>query len=718
MATRVSPEDDDVFVSVSEQRREFMEAKALESDMDLAFHLQLQEALAASLTLQPSSSSAQSLEKDAVPIIPDTPTVVSIQSGELARLEQELKDREQSEIEMRKAREDLERRIHDDQVAREIMRIPEEEWEESGEFFSKPFGEGSSSSSASAKSVESESVFRLYFKGLVSEERVGKERAALAGIGVALCDPRDNLLLEVRKPLIGTGTSGSGAQLKALIEGLNAALALDLKRLTFFCENRHIFQFITGKWTAKQRKVAMLVSQVKSLQAKFTVCNPILVPRFDIKFAFKLARDAIDSQSQTNQPAQSITSKNVNEICVICLEATDVNQMFSVDGCLHRYCFSCMKQHVEVKLLHGMIPRCPHEDCKSDLTVDNCAKFLTPKHVETMRQRIKEASIPATEKVYCPNPRCSALMSKRELLQDVKSRDVELSGVRKCLKCQCLFCINCKVPWHRNRTCADYKRLNPCPSEDTKLKSLASTNLWRQCVKCNHMIELAEGCYHMTCRCGHEFCYNCGGEWKDKKPTCSCPLWDEGNILHDEDDEDFDFDEEDVSESDSEGHAPGFCNDCGQSTDYTGACLCPVLFEDDILFDGDSDTQELKKDEYEGEVKDEGPEEDGYEDESGQEVQEEKHILPAEDGRDIDEEYEEDEEFCDSDCECYEDEVHEKEVREDVQDEWLEQGQEDENFYAENATDFGDEYEEDEEEYCDSDCDRDCDCYDSNSDYY
>ncbi|XP_050110115.1 E3 ubiquitin-protein ligase RSL1-like isoform X3 [Malus sylvestris] len=619
---------------------------------------------------------------------------------------------------MRKAREDLERRIQDDQVAREIMRIPEEEWEESGEFFSKPFGEGSSSSSASAKSVEGESVFRLYFKGLVSEERVGKERAALAGIGVALCDPRDNLLFEVRKPLIGSGTSSSGAQLKALIEGLNAALALDLKRLTFFCENRHIFQFITGKWTAKQRKVAMLVSQVKSLQAKFTVCNPILVPRFDIKFAFKLARDAIDSQSQTNQPAQSITSKNVNETCVICLEATDVNQMFSVDGCLHRYCFSCMKQHVEVKLLHGMIPRCPHEDCKSDLTVDSCAKFLTPKHVETMRQRIKEASIPATEKVYCPYPRCSALMSKRELLQDVKSRDVELSGVRKCLKCQCLFCINCKVPWHRNRTCADYKRLNPHPPEDTKLKSLASTNLWRQCVKCNHMIELAEGCYHMTCRCGHEFCYNCGGEWKDKKATCSCPLWDEGNILHDEDDEDFDFDEEDVSESDSEGHAPGFCNDCGQSTDYTGACLHPVLFEDDILFDGDSDTQELKKDEYEGEVKDDGLEEDGYEDEIGQEVQEEMHILPAVDGRDLDEEIDEDEEFCDSDCECYEDEVHEKEVREDVQEEWLEQGQVDENFYAENDTDFGDEYEEDEEECCDSDCGRDCDCYDSNSDYY
>ncbi|KAK0603719.1 hypothetical protein LWI29_007889 [Acer saccharum] len=75
------------------------------------------------------------------------------------------------------------------------------------------------------------------------------------------------------------------------------------------------------------------------------------------------------------------------------------------------------------------------------------------------------------------------------------------SGTRKCVKCQGLFCINCKVPWHKDMTCYEYKRLNPnSPAEDVKLKSLASMNLWRQCVKCNHMIELSEGCYHMTCR--------------------------------------------------------------------------------------------------------------------------------------------------------------------------------------------------------------------------
>lgn len=53
--------------------------------------------------------------------------------------------------------------------------------------------------------------------------------------------------------------------------------------------------------------------------------------------------------------------------------------------------------------------------------------------------------------------------------------------------------------------------------------------------------------FTFPCRCGYEFCYTCGAEWKNKKATCSCPLWDEENILED----DFDSDEED--EEDDEG---------------------------------------------------------------------------------------------------------------------------------------------------------------------
>ncbi|EEF36012.1 zinc finger protein, putative [Ricinus communis] len=551
--TTTSTIDDDLQSLLSEQRRELMAAQSLDSDLDFAFQLQLQEAINASLSLHPSSSTSRQPQQQpqSAPSSDqnDTVSLPSLLSEEITKLEQEINDRKQSEFETQKIKEDLHRRVHDQKLAREILRIPEPEWREWGDNFEKPYGEGSSSSGASRSVQNSDSVFRLYFKGLICEENVRDKKENLAGIGVAICDPVDNLVFEIRKPLVGNGMGRQVAETKALIEGLNAALALELKRIVIYCDYYPLYQFIIGRWPPKQRKVAMLVNQVSFLQKKFTYCRTTLVPRSSIKYAFKLAKDAIDSQ--VRRPADSSRGKTLQETCVICLEDTDVKRIFSVDGCRHRYCFSCMKQHVEVKLLHVMLPKCPHDGCKSELTVDSCRKFLTPKLIEIMSQRMKEASIPASERIYCPYPKCSALMSRNEV-----SDGSERSGARKCLKCHALFCINCKVPWHSNMTCGIYKLLNPNPpGEDGKLKSLATKNLWRQCVKCNHMIELAEGCYHMTCRCGYEFCYNCGAEWKDKKATCSCPIWDENYILHDqngldsdEEDDDLEFDDDNDDE--------------------------------------------------------------------------------------------------------------------------------------------------------------------------
>lgn len=200
--------------------------------------------------------------------------------------------------------------------------------------------------------------------------------------------------------------------------------------------------------------------------------------------------------------------------------------MFSVNKCLHRYCFSCMRKHTEAKLHQGKLPQCPHEGCKSELEIETCKEFLNPELYDIMISRIKEASIPPSEKVYCPFSRCSALMSKTEV-QD-HAANSSITGMRKCIKCHRLFCINCNVPWHDNITCSNYMQ----PEHDAKLKSLATRQQWRQCIKCKNLIELAEGCYHIYCRCGYEFCYTCGAEWKNKKATCKCPIWDERNIIY------------------------------------------------------------------------------------------------------------------------------------------------------------------------------------------
>ncbi|KAF5930943.1 hypothetical protein HYC85_031816 [Camellia sinensis] len=523
---------------------------AVESDLDLAFQLQIQEAMNASLAPQPCSSSSSCL--------------ASFLDEEIARFEQEHGDHDHAEAEMRRIRDDLSRRIHDQAFARDMSLISEEEWVNTGDHFVRPYGEGSSSSSSVG--VSNAEAFRLYFKGLVREERVGGGvKKMSAGIGIAICDLGDYPIFELRKPLFGCDEmSHQVAEVKALIEGLNAAISLGIKRITIICDDNSVYQYVslprsgslevdcwcscdivellhqlvislfprfwlvTGKAMPMQGNLAAFLGQVTLLQRKFSYCSPSLVAQKDIKFALKLASEAIVSQVTCS--AESSPVKNMKETCSICLEDTDVCQMFSVNDCLHRYCSSCLKKHVEVKLLQGMLPKCPHDACKTELKIESCRNFLTSELYDLMSQRIKEYSIPATQKIYCPYPRCSALMSKAEALVNTNN-----AGASMCERCRGLFCMRCKAPWHSNVSCNDYKILNPYPcAEDAKLNSLARRNLWRQCVKCNHMVELAEGCNHIYCRCGYEFCYICGAEWKNKKATCRCPLWDERNIVYDQ----------------------------------------------------------------------------------------------------------------------------------------------------------------------------------------
>ena len=94
-----------------------------------------------------------------------------------------------------------------------------------------------------------------------------------------------------------------------------------------------------------------------------------------------------------------------------------------------------------------MVANYPYEGCNFEMIMHNCAKFQDPKLVEIMSNHEKEASIVVLEKVYYTFLRCSALMSRIEVLQYVKTEhiDAEQFGARKCVKCNCFFYIYCKV---------------------------------------------------------------------------------------------------------------------------------------------------------------------------------------------------------------------------------------------------------------------------------
>ncbi|KAI3995210.1 hypothetical protein MKX01_032012 [Papaver californicum] len=486
----------------------------VETDLDFAFTLQVEEAMAASLI-----GDEQEIFQN----------VSYLQTLELLKKGQQMKD-------------DLKRLIHDQEVAKEISRIPVQEWEKNGDHFQKPYGEGSSSND-----FHNNKPFKLYFKGLFSNERVGDTVVEIAGIGFVVCDPLGNSILNGVKPLVGDWKSDFApevlelkVEVKALIEGLTAAYSLDIKRIDFYCDFYPLYQYISMRHLVNQQYIATVVNQVSLLQRNFISCRHIFVVRNDVN-----------------------TSRTMKETCNICLEDISVRQFFTVKSFSHLYCCSCMRQHVEVKLLNGVVPRCPYDGCKTMLNLDNCKQFMTPKLIDMMSKRIKEDSIPITEKVYCPNPKCSNLMSKTNIPKCVYNQSTSEYLCGKCMKCDGYFCFKCKVPWHNGMT-----------SEAYQAQKASEDDLWRQCKECNHMIELVwvattslaaffifsienliikfelmyinfhgssgfplfylSGFAGLSpiCWCSHEFCYTCGAVWINKKATCDCPIWDERNLLH------------------------------------------------------------------------------------------------------------------------------------------------------------------------------------------
>ncbi|KAI0662640.1 hypothetical protein C8Q70DRAFT_1089640 [Cubamyces menziesii] len=64
-------------------------------------------------------------------------------------------------------------------------------------------------------------------------------------------------------------------------------------------------------------------------------------------------------------------------------------------------------------------------------------------------------------------------------------------------------------------------------NRDAALLALAEQTDWKRCPSCGHLIELTIGCYHMTCRCRHQFCYLCTATWR----RCSYRQWDDDRLL-------------------------------------------------------------------------------------------------------------------------------------------------------------------------------------------
>ena len=150
-----------------------------------------------------------------------------------------------------------------------------------------------------------------------------------------------------------------------------------------------------------------------------------------------------------------------------------------------------------------------------------------------------EAEFSANRPLYCASRTCSAFIPDIEYLPDHDE------GVcQECLKVTCKRCR--KSMDDHNIWDAD---MRVCPADDadvTALYALGSEKKWKQCPTCLNMVERIEGCNHMDCICGVEFCYRCGKLF-DEEDACDCDpnSWDEEEEVDEDEDEDEENEDDD-----------------------------------------------------------------------------------------------------------------------------------------------------------------------------
>jgi len=171
----------------------------------------------------------------------------------------------------------------------------------------------------------------------------------------------------------------------------------------------------------------------------------------------------------------------------------------------------------------------PFRCCKMRIDMAMARVVLKPRDYEVFSQRMSE--VQAVNKMYCTNKYCSQFIDLDTLSKTVSKYS--------CPKCDEVLCVHCRSAWHPGKSCPEHAAaVAETTTEDDGVFALAKQEGWRQCQQCHTMVELAHGCNHMTCRCGHHFCYACGASWLDVagkiEQQCKCELWNEDNLLDEE----------------------------------------------------------------------------------------------------------------------------------------------------------------------------------------
>ena len=181
------------------------------------------------------------------------------------------------------------------------------------------------------------------------------------------------------------------------------------------------------------------------------------------------------------------------ETCAVCYEDIVLKkELFSLK-CEHKFCISCVKDYLEIKIKEGEVLRlfCPQSGCEQRFALQQIEQLMDKEQVGKYL-KFRENIIVNKDKNlrWCPIADCGQFVRKQ--------------GRSNRVGCECGFaiCFKCGNQWHGGH-CAD--------QIDRQYKAWAKEQNVQRCPKCSIPIQKDEGCNHMTCRmCYYQWCWVCG----------------------------------------------------------------------------------------------------------------------------------------------------------------------------------------------------------------
>ena len=285
-------------------------------------------------------------------------------------------------------------------------------------------------------------------------------------------------------------------------------------------------------YLATKPTVAEVIELARRISRLGVVATPtqekyeLYISKMSQKNLEKKLADYYENYPQTDISADSLADSHVSSIaadekageaiCPVCTDSIPKKDLHHIEACHHIICKDCLTQYLRAKIKEHSFPIfCTHAGCQKQLSAaDMGAAILTDLEQSRLRTaQLHHEVLRLPHAIFCTTSSCGDAFLLDPLLQlapppknkiisflsSLVTKKLIIDHHQFCDTCANKQCLSCGHT-HMGMSCKSYAGTEGFIIKKTK------QGTFKQCPKCQALIEKNGGCDHMTCiECRYQF---------------------------------------------------------------------------------------------------------------------------------------------------------------------------------------------------------------------